>query len=456
MDDQVSYWRASRQIERVAKAGFVVSLVVALITAATVPSMARAVAVTIQNPLHGAEYEAPYGGPLTVDFTGAAQETYDLSVNGPGYIWEAEHIYTGDNPSFSQQFPDILEPGSYLALVEDSSGNDIATATFTVLGLDDAEIVSPNSGQTFLGTMSGDISVAWSSIANPNHTYRVDIERNGSLQERCEYLGGAIDGTTTHCPVSLGVGQYEALVLNSSTDALLDDISFNVAPRLRLSDVRVGPAKFFPLVRDGFKDTTKISFRTNKASRNSVEVMRGSRTIRRIDLGNQVGGPHGWTWNGKDRDGRKVAPGSYKLQVTTKAQGETKKAGGRVEVDTRVLRRNFSKSRRGTDFRSRGKRGNCNFDSNAGEALLTCLFGVAWTDYAFQMSPGSLRHIVRGPIVHGAGFRYRNGLVRCHPANDAARRGRTLLTRFISNGSNGWSQCWVVSATVRYHYFYRQ
>jgi hypothetical protein len=31
-----------------------------------------------------------------------------------------------------------------------------------------------------------------------------------------------------------------------------------------------------------------------------------------------------------------------------------------------------------------------------------------------------------------------------------------LITRFISNGSHGWSQCWVVSATVKYHYFYRQ
>ena len=456
MSDSVSYWRSGRQLERAAGPAFVAVVVVALIIAATAPSLARAAAVTIQNPLHGTEHEAPYGGPLTVDFTGAAPDTYTLSVTGPDYVWEAEHIYAGDNHSFSEPFTDIIEPGSYLALVEDSTGTEIATATFYVLGLDNAEIVSPNNGQTFLGTMSGNISVAWSSVANPLHTYQVDVERNGSLTKSCEYVGSAIEETTTHCSVSLGLGQYDALVFNSSKDVLLHAISFNVAPHLRLSDVRVGPATFFPLVRDGFRDTTTISFRTNKASRNSVHVMRGSRTIRRVELGNQARGPHKWTWNGKDRDGRKVAPGDYRLQVTSKAGGETRKAGDRVEVDTRVLRKNFSKTRRGTDFRSRGKRGNCNFDSSAGEALLTCLFGVAWTDYAFKMTPGSLRHIVRGPIPHGANFRYRNGLVRCHAANDAARRGRTLITRFISNGSMGWSQCWVVSATVKYHYFYRQ
>jgi hypothetical protein len=210
------------------------------------------------------------------------------------------------------------------------------------------------------------------------------------------------------------------------------------------------------VVRDGFRDNTTVRFRTNKDSRNRVHVIKGGRTLKRVELGNQSGGSHQWTWNGKDGAGRKVKPGYYKLQVIASASGETKKVARTVKAHTRVLRKNFSKSKRGTAYRSRGKRGNCNFDRYDGEALLTCLYGVAWTDYNFQMSPGSLRHIVRGPVVHGGSFSYRNGLVRCHAATDAARRGRTLITRFLSNGSNGWSQCWVASARVKYHYFYRQ
>ena len=252
------------------------------------------------------------------------------------------------------------------------------------------------------------------------------------------------------------MGQYSTRVLNHTENDLLDQLSFNVAPRLTLTDVRVAPATFYPLVRDGFRDTTTIRFRTNKSSRNRVKIMRAGRTIKRVDLGTQSGGSHQWKWNGRDGGGRKVKPGYYKLQVIASASGETKKVSRTVKAHTRVLRKNFSKSKRGTAYRSRGKRGNCNFDHFDGETLLTCLFGVAWVDYAFQMSPGSLRHIVRGPVVHGGGFRYSNGLVRCRPATDATRRNRTLIMRFLSNGSNGWSQCWVARARVKYHYFYRQ
>lgn len=457
MSDQVSSWQRRRPLDRAAKTGFVLLFAVTLMAAGTVPIMANtAAAVTIENPLHGEEYPAPYDGPLTVDFTGATPDTYTLTVSGANYSWEAEHVYTGENHSFSQLFTPIVDPGSYLALVEDSSGADIATAAFGVRGVDDATIVTPNHGQTFFGSFSGNISVDWSSVASPIHTYRVDIVSDGFLRKRCEYLGEHIEESITHCPVSLGVGEHEALVFNSSRDALLDFITFNVTPRLRLTDVRVGPATFFPLVRDGFRDTTTINFRTNKPSRNRVHVMKGARTLKRIELGNQSGGSHKWTWNGTDGAGRKVEPGRYKLQVIASAHGETKRTSRTVKAHTRVLRKNFSQSKRGTAFRSRGKRGNCNFDRLDGEALLTCLFGVAWTDYVFKMSPGSLRHIERGPIVTGVSFRYRNGLVRCHAATDAARRGRTLTTRFLSNGSNGWSQCWVVSARIKYRYFYRQ
>jgi hypothetical protein len=433
-------------------------LVAALLMATLVnPTAARAADITIQSPLASGNYQAPYIGPFTVDFTGATPDTYTLTVSGANYIWDAQHVYDGENHSFSEPFDAIEVPGDYTAVVQDSSETPIASVAFSVRGTDDATITSPNQGQKFLAPFSGNVSVHWDSIAYPNDTYIVDIEKNGSLFKQCQYNGAVLENTTTRCSLSsLRQGRYDAWVVNDSEWEVLDHVAFEVRPRLTLTDVRVGPSTFYPLVRDGFRDTTTIRFRTNKTSRNRIQVKKNGRTVRRVDLGNQPQGPHRWVWNGKDSGGRKVTPGYYNLQVSTSASGETKKVSRRVKAHTRVLRRNFSKSKRGTAYRSRGKRGNCNFDGFQGEALLTCLFGVAWADYAFEMSPGSLRHIVRGPVVHGGGFRYRNGIVRCHAANDAARRGRTLIMRFISNGSNGWSQCWVVSARVNYHYFYRQ
>jgi hypothetical protein len=427
-----------------------------LIANVLAPGTAMAADIAIQNPTEGGNYQAPFSGPLTVDFTGAIPDTYTLIVSGDSYNWESTHTYDGENHSFSETFSPITEPGSYTAVVEDSTEAGIASVTFRVRGLDSARIMSPNHGQTFLSSFSGNVSVNWSSIADVDDIYRVDILKNGSLYRQCQHDGAELEEITTHCSLSAGVGQYSARVLNHTQNDLLDQVSFNIAPRLTLTDVRVVPATFYPLVRDGFRDTTTIRFRTNKSSRNRIQVIRSGRTIKRVDLGIQSGGSHQWSWNGRDGAGRKVKPGYYKLQVSASASGETKKVGRTVKAHTRILRKNFSKSKRGTDYRSRGKRGNCNFDQSSGEALLTCLFGVAWTDYTFQMSPGSLRNIVRGPVVDGASFGYRHGLVRCHPANDAARRGSTLITRFISNGSNGWSQCWVISARVKYHYFYRQ
>jgi hypothetical protein len=432
-------------------------LVIAILIATIVtPGTAIAADVAIQSPLAGGKHPAPYSGPLTVDFTGATPDTYTLTVSGANYSWVADHVYDGENHSFSQPFHPIGEPGDYTAVVEDSSETEIASVAFSVLGTDNAAITSPNQGQTFLAPFAGNIAVNWSSISDPDDTYRVDIERNGFPYKSCPYDGAGLEDTTTHCSLSsVGVGQYDASVFNGTGEEL-DHVSFNVVPRLTLTDVRVGPSTFYPLVRDGFRDTTTVRFRTNKDSRNRVHVIKGNRTLKRVELANQSAGSHQWTWNGKDGAERKVKPGYYKLQVIASASGETKKVARTVKAHTRVLRKNFSQSKRGTAFRSRGKRGNCNFDRYDGEALLTCLYGVAWTDYAFKMSPGSLRHIVRGPVVTGVGFRYRNGLVRCRPATDAARRGKTLITRFLSNGSNGWSQCWVVSARIKYHYFYRQ
>ncbi|MGH2775081.1 MAG: FlgD immunoglobulin-like domain containing protein [Actinomycetota bacterium] len=435
-----------------------VGFAVVLVAAGTVPGVASAAGVMIQSPVQDEEYAAPYEGPLTVDFTGATPDTYTLTVSGAdNIVLNEQHVYDGTNHTFSQELLPITEPGSYEALVVNPSGTEMAKATFSVR-IDDATIVSPDNGKTFFAPFSRNISVKWSSIAHPDGIYQVKIERNGFPLKTlgCHYPGADLEGTTTQCPLSLQrVGKYDARVSDPS-NGQLDHVAFQVVPRLRLSDVRVGPATFFPLVRDGFRDTTTIRFRTNKRSHNRIKVMRAGRTIKRVDLGNQSGSSHQWKWNGRNGAGRKVKPGYYKLQVIASALGETKKVSRRVKAHTRVLRKNFSKSKRGTDYRSRGKRGNCNFLRSDGEALLTCLFGVAWVDYAFQMSPGSLRHIVRGPVVDGAGFSYRHGIVRCHAASAAARRGNTLITRFISNGSNGWSQCRVVRARVRYHYFYRQ
>jgi hypothetical protein len=464
-DQQPPFWqsehhrsaRSVTQTRRTASA-LVVALVVALLAAAAVvPPKATAAEVTIQNPVEGEEYPAPYTGPLTVDFTGAPIDTYTLRVSGSGYTWEVSHTYDGTNNSFSQAFPAITSAGTYSAAVTDSAQSELAAVSFTV-AVDDATIVSPSQGQTFFAPFSGPISVRWDSIADPSDSYRVDIRRNGSLVDRCNYSGTGLEARTTSCWTSIGEGIYDVDVWNAGGGAALDHVSVKVIRHLRLTDVSARPATFYPLIRDGYRDTTSVRFLTNKTARGRIRVISRStgRTVKRVDLGFQLGGQHAWKWNGRNDAGKKVEPGYYRVEVIASSSGETRTVARTVRAHTRVLRKYFTKSKRGTGYQSRGKIENCNFGHIGGELLLTCLYGIAWADYAFGMSPGSLRHIVRGPVIDGAGFRYRHGEVRCHPRSAAKRRGRKVLLRFISNGSNGWSQCLVVDARIKYHYFFRQ
>ena len=61
-----------------------------------------------------------------------------------------------------------------------------------------------------------------SSIADPDDTYRVDIEKNGSFHKQSQYEGAGLEGTTTQCSLSVGPGQYDASVFNASRGELLD------------------------------------------------------------------------------------------------------------------------------------------------------------------------------------------------------------------------------------------
>ena len=452
-DRNHSVVEARKRVPRVALTMWLTAAL--LVATVATPAIAMAATVAIQNPIHGEHYQAPFSGPLVVDFTGANPDTYTLTVSGSSYNWASSYVYDGENHSFLETFSPISEPGSYTAVIEDSAATQMASVTFTVLGIDDATITSPDQGQRFFGAYSGGVSVHWSSIADPSDSYAVVIRKNGSNYKTCNYSGTNREGTTTHCSLDVGAGHYVARAVNSWGE-VLDDVSFDVVPRLALTDVSVTPTTFYPLIRDDFRDSTTIRFRTNTSSHNRVKVKKSGRTLKRVDLGSQPGGSHRWSWNGKNRAGRKVDPGYYTLQVIANVSGQVEKTNRTVRVNTRVVRKNFSKSKSGTDYRSRGKRLNCNFRHNSGDVLLTCLYGVAWVDYGFDLSPGRLRHTVGGPVIDGGGFRYSRGIVRCHARTDAARRANKLTMRFISNGSHGWSQCWVASVRVRYHYFYRQ
>jgi flagellar hook assembly protein FlgD len=82
----------------------------------------------------------------------------------------------------------------------------------------------------------------------------------------------------------------------------------------------VGPTPFFPIERDGFRDTTRFRFRTNLRAADLVQVVTHShRLVRNERIGLLRGHTtHTWVWNGRDGRGHRLRPGTYRIRVVAR------------------------------------------------------------------------------------------------------------------------------------------
>jgi hypothetical protein len=82
----------------------------------------------------------------------------------------------------------------------------------------------------------------------------------------------------------------------------------------------VGPSPFFPIERDGFRDTTTFRFRTNLRAADLIQVVTSThRLVRNERIGTRRGRTtHAWTWDGRDGHGHRLRPGTYRIRVVAR------------------------------------------------------------------------------------------------------------------------------------------
>jgi flagellar hook assembly protein FlgD len=76
------------------------------------------------------------------------------------------------------------------------------------------------------------------------------------------------------------------------------------------------PVDFYPLVVDGLRDRTTITYSLNRSARVTMEARTtGGNIVRQIDLGVLGAGRHTTTWAGGRDTGTLVSPGTYQVRV---------------------------------------------------------------------------------------------------------------------------------------------
>jgi flagellar hook assembly protein FlgD len=317
----------------------VVALIVCVLVGGGVAGGATVVVITA--PADGSTQMIGYDGPVSVDLSGGDLGSYVVTVTGPGgYLWQASVDYDGSQPLQSWTITPLSASGSYTVSVQAPDSTVAASSSFTVPA-DGATVISPASGAIFHAPYSGPVRVHWNSVSNPAGSYSVRAYRDGALWATlCSFTGSVVTGQTTSCAHAFPPGSsYEIRIINDSTSVTFSQgTTFGVGERPLTVASAVKPAAFYPLERDGYRDTVRFSARPNMTSRVSVVVRnRLGRVMRRARLGRVVHRHRvSWRWDGRTSSGRRVKPGVFAIYAVARGHGQRVTSPARLATVRRL------------------------------------------------------------------------------------------------------------------------
>jgi hypothetical protein len=206
---------------------------------------------------------------------------------------------------------------------------------------------------------------------------------------------------------------------------------FVVAPTIDV--LQVSPAKFFPLVRDGYRDTADVNYSISGGTDQAVIRIRNSagRLVRKVNLGELPGGDGTWTWNGRDNDGQRVPTGDYSVQLSLLEpyNGSQVRRTADVQVASHTEWIDGSRYRDGIDATSWSHTRSCyvrwNWEDDA-DVLLDCWGGrYALVRFKFRIPP-SARNITWK--VHPGDYSYCCGNGRVIKSGTRPQRRSYVVT----------------------------
>jgi hypothetical protein len=178
-------------------------------------------------------------------------------------------------------------------------------------------------------------------------------------------------------------------------DATVWDVNnFTVGePPVRLKSLGQYPAKFYPRVRDGYRDKTVTEYALNRSAAIKAKVLNGNGKKVRIDrLGAQSAGDHQWVWNGRIADGTKAPKGDYFIEmVATDADGHKDRFTTVVRVASKLVTRTDSVAVNGGSGAREATR-SCTASRYDGVMTLDCWGGrYAQASYGFRIPKSAFK-----------------------------------------------------------------
>ena len=293
-------------------------------------------------------------------------------------------------------------------------------------------------------------------------TLRLRRPGHGTIKEK-DVL---IDPGSGSSPMSVSFS-FKELSVSSPTDYLIDvrrqgdgpvmtRERFTLLPKLVFAP-SASPSPFYPIVQDGFRDTTRIGFSLSADTAETIVHIREADTygrccgadIRTADLGPLPRGDHTWSWNGMNGDAAAAAEGRYfvKVQVTdTNAVSMTSRAVP-VELATGMIRRKATKEKKGsafagmTDERATALGGDCivSRDAGVGTANVLCANAAISIFWTWKLDAGER--------IESVGFKIDGGYYGCH-----AKKGHTTSRSILRVSAPPTSTCTISTARITYSY----
>lgn len=274
----------------------------------------------------GQIFNPGYAGPLTIDLTNSPAGDYEVNVWSEVFAYDKYFSYyrDGSDPTWEVAIPPIYNGDRYWVSVEgytDDGDYVGAESSFRVRAFA-AAITAPASGTTRVVGSTPTMKVQWSNMT-PTTRVITDFysHRTGSINKTCTAYGPAPGSTTSCTSNNLGLGTYtlraKMVHPKNGNIIVLDRVGLTVVRAFDITSASTNITTFYPLVRDGYRDGVKMSWRTTAAADTVIRVRNSSGTvIRRVELGRRSGGYNSWYWNGRKNNGDKVQAGTYRIAVS--------------------------------------------------------------------------------------------------------------------------------------------
>jgi hypothetical protein len=317
---------------------------------------------------------------------------------------------------------------------------------------------------TFYAPYGGPATVSFTFDAgDPATIFTVRLRRpgHGVIGER-DYLVDPATVTSPH-PVTFG---WKDISVAAPTDHVIDvrrqngtvvtSEIFTLLPAL-VSDVTASPATFYPVIDDGYRDTTEIGFTLAADTTQTVVSVHEPNvygrccgtTVVDANLGPRAERRHTWTWDGTG-DGSGLAPeGTYFVRVqATDVDGtsDTSRAAT-VELATGTIRLNATKTKVGSayarveDERTTALGGDClvQRDTALQTTMVLCANAAISVVWRWKLDPGER--------IESVSFSIDGGSYGCHK-----KKSYTKTEAILRVTSPPTSTCTISEARILYSY----